>query len=40
MHATASGADQPFSVTWRKVDGGYEVSDGPTAKPRLFKRAN
>jgi hypothetical protein len=40
MHATATGADRPFTVTWRKVDGGYEVSDGPGTKPRLFKRAD
>jgi hypothetical protein len=40
IHATSAGAEQPFSVTWRKADGGYEVSDGAGTKPRLFKRVD
>jgi hypothetical protein len=40
IHATANGAEEPMSTTWRKVDAGYEVLDAPGAKPRLFKRAD
>lgn len=40
IHATAAGADEPFTATWRKVNDGYEVSNGSNPKPTLFRRAD
>lgn len=40
IHATAGSADEPFTATWHKVNDGYEVSDGASAKARLFRRAD
>ena len=39
MRATPDAASAPFTATWRKVDGGYEVTDAGRAK-RLFTRAD
>ena len=38
MRGSPSGASEHFTSTWRKVDGGYEVSD-EGRKASLFKRA-
>lgn len=40
IHATAGSPDEQFAATWRKVDGDYEVTDGPGGKARLFKRSD
>jgi hypothetical protein len=38
IHARPSASDAPFAVTWRKLAGSYEVSDGDGAPPRSFRR--
>ncbi len=40
IHASSDAKEEPMSATWRKVDAGYEVLEGPGAKPRLFRRAD
>jgi hypothetical protein len=39
MRASPTGASQHFDATWRKVDGGYEVSD-EGRKGSLFRRVD
>lgn len=39
IHATATGAEQPMTATWKMVPGGYQVIEG-SSPPRLFKRAD
>ena len=40
IHATAGSTDEPFTATWHKVNGGYEVSNGSGARPTFFRRAD
>jgi hypothetical protein len=40
IHASPDGAEEPIAATWRRVSGGYEVLDSPTASPRLFRQAD
>ena len=39
IHATAAGAEQPMTATWKMVPDGYQVTEG-SSPPRLFKRAD
>jgi len=39
IHATASGAEQPMTATWKMVPGGYQIIEG-SDPPRLLKRAD
>jgi hypothetical protein len=39
IHATAAGAEQPMTASWKMLPGGYQVNEG-SDKPRLLKRAD